>query len=73
MERIHRGRGTVIYHGYKATHTVTDIFIVAQEILVQHRVEAELMGDARGVQKCDSSDCSHAQAFHAVSLCELPS
>ncbi len=33
-----------------------------QKVLVQHGVEAELVGDARGLQNCNCADCPYTKA-----------
>lgn len=38
-----------------------------KEILVQHRIKAELMGDARNLQGCSRADRSNLQIINAVS------
>lgn len=71
MERIHCRRGEVSYHILSTAQIITNVSAVVQKILVQYRVETELMGDTRSVQKCACSDCPYAQAFYAVSRSEI--
>ena len=38
-----------------------------EEILVQYRDEAELLGDTRGLQECTCSNSCYPNAFYTVS------
>jgi len=37
-----------------------------EEILVQYRIKAKLMGNTRNLQECARSDCPNSETFYAV-------